>query len=110
MAGDLGPLADETTWELIAEEAGVSSDLREYTSVTHKLRRVGRFDPVIVRRAIAANAPTDIVLNHLDYIDPASATKVGAELPGSAQESRSCDRDGDPLGWHWSQNVARVWR
>ena len=31
---------------------------------------MGRFDPDIVRRAIQANQPTRIVLNHLDYVDP----------------------------------------
>ena len=31
---------------------------------------MGRFDPLIVRRAIQANQPTRIVMNHLDYIDP----------------------------------------
>jgi adenylosuccinate synthase len=77
VAGDSGPLTDETSWEQIADEAGIATDLREFTSVTRKLRRVGRFDPKVVRRAIAANAPTDIVLNHLDYIDPAGEAALG---------------------------------
>jgi adenylosuccinate synthase len=38
--------------------------------VTARVRRVGRFDPEIVRRAIKVNRPTRIVLNHLDYVDP----------------------------------------
>ena len=70
VAGDSGPLVGETTWEQIAAEAGMSLDLREYTTVTGKIRRVGRFDPELVRRAIAANNPNRIVLNHLDYVDP----------------------------------------
>jgi len=70
VAGDSGPLNGETTWQAIAEKAGVTSDIREYTSVTQRLRRVGQFDPVVVRRAIQANAPTELVLNHLDYVDP----------------------------------------
>jgi adenylosuccinate synthase len=37
--------------------------------VTKNVRRVGRFDAEIVRAAIASNAPTQIALNHLDYID-----------------------------------------
>ena len=68
VAGDSGPLVDETTWEAIAERAGRDDDLREYTTVTKRLRRVGRFDPVLVRRALAVNRPTRLVLNHLDYI------------------------------------------
>ena len=68
VAGDSGPLVDETTWEAIAERAGRSEDLREYTTVTRRLRRVGHFDPVLVRRALAVNRPTRLVLNHLDYV------------------------------------------
>jgi adenylosuccinate synthase len=70
VAGDSGPLTDETTWEQIAAEGEVVGDIREFTTVTAKVRRVGRFDPEIVCRAIQANQPTRIVLNHLDYIDP----------------------------------------
>lgn len=69
VAGDSGPLPGETSWEEIAREAGANSDLREFTSVTQLLRRVAHFDPGVVRRAIQANAPTHVVLNHLDYVD-----------------------------------------
>ena len=68
VAGDSGPLVGETTWEEIARKAGRVDDLREYTTVTKRLRRVGRFDPVLVRRALAVNRPTRLVLNHLDYV------------------------------------------
>jgi adenylosuccinate synthase len=70
VAGDSGPLPGQTTWEQIAAEAGITTDIREFTTVTAKLRRVGRFDPEVVRRAIQVNQPSRIVLNHLDYIDP----------------------------------------
>jgi adenylosuccinate synthase len=69
VAGDSGPLPGQTSWEHIAAEAGIAEDIRESTTVTRRLRRVGRFDPEIVRRAIQANQPTRIVLNHLDYVD-----------------------------------------
>jgi len=70
VAGDSGPLTQETTWKQIAREAGIAADISELTTVTRKVRRVGRFDPEIVRRAIRANGPTRVVLNHLDYVDP----------------------------------------
>lgn len=70
VAGDSGKLCGEITWDKIAAEAGLPTDYREYTTVTGKVRRVGRFDPDLVRRAIAANNPNRIVLNHLDYVDP----------------------------------------
>ena len=68
VAGNSGPLVDETTWEKIAQEAGRDDDLREYTTVTRRPRRVGHFDPVLVRRALSVNRPTRLVLNHLDYV------------------------------------------
>ena len=66
--GNSGPLIGETTWEHIAREAGTNADLREYTTVTKRLRRVGYFDPVLVQRALVVNRPTRLVLNHLDHI------------------------------------------
>jgi adenylosuccinate synthase len=71
VAGDSGPLVGEVSWKIVAQEAGLPDDLSELTTVTRKVRRVARFDPAIVRKAIAANRPSRVVLNHLDYIDPA---------------------------------------
>ena len=68
VAGNSGPLPRETTWDYIAQKAGRPDDLREYTTVTKRLRRVGHLDPDLVRRALAVNRPTRLVLNHLDYI------------------------------------------
>ena len=69
VAGDSGPLSNETTWETIKDKAGAPDDLSEFTSVTQRLRRVGLFDGDIVRNAIRTNGPTKVVLNHLDYVD-----------------------------------------
>jgi adenylosuccinate synthase len=71
VAGNSGPLPREIDWETIATDGGHAADLDEYTSVTGRLRRVARFDPDIVRRAIRVNAPDEIVLNHVDYVDAA---------------------------------------
>lgn len=68
VAGDSGPLVGEITWEEVAKTAGRQDDLREYTTVTKRLRRVGKIDPILVRQALAVNRPTRLVLNHLDYV------------------------------------------
>lgn len=78
VAGNSGPLPNETSWEDVTISAKQSTPIREYTSVTNQLRRVGKFDPDIVMRAIAANRPDQIVLNHLDYI-PGDAYHFGSE-------------------------------
>lgn len=67
VAGDSGPLTNEVSWDEVAKSAGLP-DVKEYTTVTKKLRRVGRFDAELVRRAIDVNEPTRVVLNHMDYI------------------------------------------
>ncbi|KRA42034.1 hypothetical protein ASD80_09925 [Devosia sp. Root635] len=69
VAGDSGPLPNEVSWEYVASlTARKAIDIQEYTTVTKKLRRVGKFDPALVRAAIAANRPNRIVMNHLDYV------------------------------------------
>lgn len=67
VAGESGPLTGETSWEEIAKKTG-KADIREYTTVTKKIRRVGNFDPDLVNRAISVNSPTRLVMNHLDYV------------------------------------------
>jgi adenylosuccinate synthase len=69
VSGNSGPLPNEINWDTITIESGSPHSVIECTSVTQKIRRVARFDPRLVRSAITVNAPTAIVLNHLDYVD-----------------------------------------
>ena len=69
VGGNSGPLPNEIDWKNVTIESGADIPLIEYTSVTKKIRRVARFHPSVVREAICVNNPTEIVLNHLDYID-----------------------------------------
>lgn len=71
VAGESGPLPRETNWQNVSARAGLPSDFRELTTVTKKERRIAEFDSEVVVNAIAANNPSRIVLNHLDYVDPA---------------------------------------
>lgn len=68
VAGNSGPLPGEITWSDIAARAGLPKEHVELTTATRKVRRVGTFDPALVRRAVRVNRPTRIVLNHLDYV------------------------------------------
>lgn len=63
-----GPLKDEITWEQLRKESGYPYDITEMTSVTNKVRRVGRFDWDLAQRAVEINRPTFLALNHLDYL------------------------------------------
>lgn len=70
VAGTSGPFdAEEVDWKTVAQEAGLARPPEELTSVTRKTRRVARFEPTIVAKAIQVNRPTRVVLNHLDHVD-----------------------------------------
>lgn len=69
VAGNSGPLANETDWEHISKLSGKEGKIKELTTVTGKVRRVGYFDSALVKRAIQINSPTAIFMNHLDYLD-----------------------------------------
>ncbi len=64
-----GPLHQEMTWEELMKEAEYPYDITEMTSVTKKVRRVGRFDFELAKRAVMVNRPTALALVSLDYID-----------------------------------------
>jgi adenylosuccinate synthase len=69
VAGDSGPLPGEIDWATVTSMSGHERPLKEFTSVTGRRRRVAHFDPEVVRRAIAVNRPSMIVMNHVDYVD-----------------------------------------
>lgn len=71
--GNSGPLNNETTWSAI----GVPP---EFTSVTKGIRRVAEIDAQLIKKAIASNKPTKIVLNHMDYLDETKVEKFIYEL------------------------------
>lgn len=68
VAGNSGPLKDEITWEEVRRRSGYPTDIREFTTTTKKLRRVGLFDLELVRRAALVNRPTQIALHGVDYL------------------------------------------
>jgi adenylosuccinate synthase len=82
-----GPLKDEITWEQLQAESDSPNPPHEYTSVTGKLRRLGRFDWSAAAGAARLNRPTRIAINFLDHLAYAhrSAT-TWDELTQAAQE------------------------
>jgi adenylosuccinate synthase len=69
--GTSGPMSQEITRDEISKRSG--KDLEELerteiTSTTHKQRRFGEFDWVLLRRAALLNGPTDIALTFADYL------------------------------------------
>ena len=64
-----GPMKDEITWEELQRESEYPYPIEERTSVTHKVRRIGRFDWELAGRCVQANRPTRLAINGLDYIE-----------------------------------------
>ena len=73
--GTSGPMSQELTWAEIARRS--EQDVRrlmrtERTSTTNRMRRIGEFDWVLLRRAALLNGPTDIALTFTDYLSSAN--------------------------------------
>ncbi|MEW6247206.1 MAG: adenylosuccinate synthetase [Nitrospirota bacterium] len=68
VAGNSGHLENEITWEEVRRRSGYPTDVREFTTTTKKLRRVGLFNLELVQRAAMVNRPTQIALHGADYL------------------------------------------
>jgi len=67
-----GPMAQEISLAEISRRSGIElNELRktERTSTTKRKRRISEFDWSLIRKAASLNAPTDIALSFVDYID-----------------------------------------
>jgi adenylosuccinate synthase len=64
-----GPMKDEIKWEILQQESGYPHPIQEMTTVSKKLRRVGRFDWEAAKRALTFNRPTRLAVNGLDYLN-----------------------------------------
>jgi adenylosuccinate synthase len=72
VGGPSGEIQGEIDWTTIEKRAGLpESTLKqlEKTTTTKRDRRVGEFDWEQLRRSALLNAPTDIALTFVDYID-----------------------------------------
>jgi adenylosuccinate synthase len=75
VAGNSGPLQNETTWA----ELGLPE---EYTTVTHKVRRVGTWDPKLVAEAVIANGGgnyhpnIEMAITMVDQLFPKQANRI----------------------------------
>ncbi len=78
-----GRLDDEIDWDTLQRESGYPSPIREYTTVTQKLRRVARFDWELARRTVDRNRPTRIAVMGFDYLDYADRSKTSSQHFGA---------------------------
>ncbi|KKM97087.1 hypothetical protein LCGC14_1171560 [marine sediment metagenome] len=98
VAGNSGPLRFEVTWDKLKEESGGYIQ-PEYTTVTNRLRRVGRWDPELARAAVAACRPDHIVLTFFDYWRPDLANKTVLD-PDAFRRIHEVEEElGVPVTW-----------
>lgn len=67
-----GPMSQEITLAEIARRSGLTlAELQktERTSTTNRARRICEFDWTLLKKAAFLNAPTDIALTFVDYLD-----------------------------------------
>jgi adenylosuccinate synthase len=72
VGGNSGPFAGELSWDEVRVTSGAPEVIREYTSVTKRLRRVARFDINAVKLACDYNRPTSLAVMGFDRIDYAN--------------------------------------
>lgn len=96
-----GPLFQELSWEQMSAEAGFREPVHEFTTVSRKLRRLGRFDWSAIVEAIQLNRPTKLALNFTDYLDARnSGARSYAGLTSAAQNFvEKLERFGVPVSW-----------
>jgi adenylosuccinate synthase len=104
VAGNSGPLKDETSWD----ELGLEPEL---TTVTQKVRRVGREDWDLVRRAVNANGANRVVvaLSMADQKFPSIAGKDVLDDQSLRWVREVQDRVGVPIGWVGTGPNSHVW-
>lgn len=67
-----GPMAQEISLAEISRRSGIplhKLTKTERTSTTNRKRRISEFDWSLIRKAASLNAPTDIALSFVDYLD-----------------------------------------
>lgn len=69
VAGNSGPMKDEISWDDIVDINGTCIT-PEKTTVTHKVRRIAKWDIGLFNQSCILNSPTEIALTFADYIDP----------------------------------------
>ena len=87
VGGNSGPLIHEIDWKTIQDESGYPYMVKEFTTVTGRLRRVGRFDINLVKKAVIINRPNSLALMGIDYLDYKDKGKISYDdLTDKAKE------------------------
>lgn len=98
VAGNSGPLAQETNFPELEEESG-GYIKEERTTVTNNVRRIGRWDPDLAKTACKHLQPDSVYLSFVDYVMPEVAMRSRL-LPSELDRIADFQDDLDaPIRW-----------
>lgn len=90
VGGNSGPMHEELDWYDLQKHAGVMDP--ERTTVTNKIRRIGRWDSDLFGRSVDINYPCGVFLMFADYLVPEIAgTTDAAEVLARAEPTELGD-------------------
>lgn len=102
VGGNSGNLPNEIDWETLKEETNGYIQTPERTTVTKKIRRIGRWSDADVYRTISETNPHQVALTFLDYVFPEVAnTERWEDLPIHVIEwlDKKQKKIGAPIRW-----------
>lgn len=117
VAGNSGPLMGETDWDTLSDSTDGYIQT-ERTTVTKKVRRVGAWDPSLVRAAVHANGGNGAhlapCLMFADYIEPRAAGATTTDSEGYAALEPLLDgyeqAVGQPIAMLGTGQSTAIWR
>lgn len=90
VGGNSGPLSNEVTWNYVQHYSGCPYPLGELTTTTKRLRRVAKFDTVILKRAVMINGATKLAMHGADYLDFGNKLQTDFEMLAPATKDFVC--------------------
>lgn len=75
--GNSGPMWDELQWDEVLSYSSAKEP--ERTTVTNKVRRIGRWDDALFDNAVRRNGPCGVFLMFADYLEPEAAGTTDAD-------------------------------
>ena len=101
-------MKDEITWEILQQESGYPHPIQEMTTVSKKVRRIGRFDWDLAQKAVQSNRPTKIAITGLDYLNCKDRNVEDyEELTGTSRDFlRKLQGDLNVPAWAWGTSPA----
>lgn len=100
VGGNSGDLPNELTWEEVAKISGYKS-LREHTTVTKRVRRVGMWDSKLAAESVLVNGINKPVLTFVNYLD-SSVEGIDDPILFTADVADKVKEMGKSVGGFWA--------